>query len=51
MASPAVITGTDYLEYWLWRCRREQMDLSVHPLRRYNQNAEEYEENSTMIRE
>ena len=31
-----LLTGEVYLEYWLWRCRANQMDLSVHPLRGYN---------------
>lgn len=28
--------GVQYLNYWLWRCRNDQMDWSLHPLRHYN---------------
>ena len=24
------------MNYWLWRCRSDQMDWSLHPLRGYN---------------
>lgn len=37
--------GAQYLTYWLWRCRENQMDWSVHPLRNYNPKAFLYESN------
>ena len=39
----AQITGEDYLKYWLWRCRDNQMDGSLHPLRKYDPAAHEYD--------
>ena len=38
----AQITGTAYMEYWLWRCRGAQMDWSVHPLRGFDPKASVY---------
>ena len=42
--------GRRYLIYWLWRCRTDQMDWSVHPLRGSDPRAEVYD-GSTLIRE
>lgn len=36
------VTGTDYMTYWLWRCRDSQMDWSEHPLRQTNKGDLEY---------
>ena len=30
------LTGEQFLMYWLWRCRSNQMDWSLHPLRQYD---------------
>lgn len=42
--------GRLYLTYWLWRCRNDQMDWSVHPLRGSDPRAPDYG-GSTLIRE
>ena len=39
----AQITGTAYLQYWLWRCRDNQMDGSLHPLRKFDPAAHKYD--------
>ena len=41
--------GADYMMYWLWRCRTDQMDWSLHPLRGYDPKAFHYDEDSTQI--
>lgn len=44
------ITAEDFFQYWLWRCRSEQNDWSLHPLRDYDPKAPEYfAENLTEI--
>lgn len=42
-ACPKAITAEMMMDYWLWRCRSNQMDWSVHPLRKRNRGELEYE--------
>lgn len=37
------LTGEKFLTYWLWRCRSDQNDWSVHPLRQYDPKSETYD--------
>lgn len=39
------------MEYWLWRCRTDQKDRSLHPLKKFNPKAEQYEGSLIQTRE
>ena len=37
------LDGAVMMDYWLWRCRTNQMDGSLHPIRQFNPKADAYE--------
>ena len=41
------LNGEEFLDYWLWKCRTDQMDWSVHPVRKFNPAELDYVGNLT----